>query len=165
MNTNLRWKKSFLSNTYSIYSNGHLIGKLVEKTFSKSGNGILNGEKFSFNTSGFFIQHTDIIDVKVNKVIGEITYSNWMTKATVVTFNNKANWKYDNPWNTKWSISNSSGIQIKYAGSSANGRIDSNTDDSLLLLCGLFVTNYYRQMSIAVMVAIFIPIWASIANK
>ena len=164
MNTSLRWKRSFFSNMYRIYSNGQLVGKLQEKTFSKSADGVLNGEKYSFRTNGIFTQQTVIIDVKDNKVIGEITYSNWRSKATLVTLSNKVYWTYDNPWNTKWSISNSSGIKIKYAGSSTSGRIDSNTEDALLLISGLFVTNYYRQVSIAVLIAVFIPIWASIRH-
>jgi hypothetical protein len=138
---------------------------LEEKTFSKTAHGIFNGEKYIFTTKGFFNRHTDIIHANDNKVIGEITYSSWMSKATLTTLDKKVSWKYDNPWNTKWSISNSSGIRISYAGSTTSGRIDSNTDDSLLLLSGLFVTNYYRQMSIEVIVAVFLPIWASVLHK
>lgn len=54
---------------------------------------------------------------------------------------------------------NSEGVNIKYAGSSASGQIDSNSADALLLLCGLFVTNYYWQMSVAMLIAVLVPIW------
>jgi len=164
MTTNLKWKKNLFSNTYSIYSNDNLIGTLNNKSFSKSADGELNGKKYSFKTNGIFNQHTEIIDSTNNKVIGEITYSNWMTKATLAILDKTVNWKYDNIWNTKWSISNSSGIEIKYASSTTSGIIDSNTDDSLLLLSGLFVTNYYQQMTIAVLFVIFMPIWISTRN-
>ncbi|MCK3683360.1 hypothetical protein [Maribellus sp. YY47] len=72
------------------------------------------------------------------------------------------NWKYDNVWNTKWSLFDHEGIEIKYAGSSTNGRIESNSDDALLLITGLFVTNYYWQVSVGIMLAIFLPIWLNI---
>lgn len=155
---NIQWKKKLLSNTYSIYSNKQIIGKLENKTFSKKASGELNGKEYTFKTKGFLKQNTEIIDNKENKVIGEITYNTWMTKATISISKQSIIWKYDNAWNTKWSISNKAGIEIKYAGTSASGKIESNTDDALLLLSGLYVINYYWQMSIAVMVAVFIPI-------
>jgi len=161
MNNNLKWKKSLFSNTCNIYSNGQLVGNLKDKTFSKSAEGELNGVKYRFKTQGIFRKDTDIIDVGNNKVIGEITYSNWMRKATLKIQDKKVVWKYDNSWNTKWSVSDSSGIEIKYRGSTTSGEIDSNTDDSLLLLSGLFVTNYFRQVALTVIIVIFIPILAS----
>jgi len=162
MRTNLKWEKGFFSNLYNIYSNGQQIGKLKDKTFTQTANGELNGEKYTFKTKGLFKQHTEIIDSLENKVIGEITYNNWMTKATISINGKTINWKYDNLWNTKWSISNSEGINIKYSGSSLSGQIDSNTDNSLILLSGLYVTNYYWHMAIVIFVAAFIPIWAAL---
>lgn len=162
MQTKLRWKKKIFSNLYNIYSNGQQIGKLKDKTFSQTATGELNGKEYTFKTKGFFKQHTEIIDNLENKVIGEIKYNNWMTKATISVDNKTINWKYDNLWNTKWSIFNSEGIKIQYSGSSTSGQIDSNIDDALFLLSGLFVTNYYWQMTIAVLVAVFVPIWTTV---
>ena len=164
MQTSLRWKKGLFSSTYCIYSNDQLIGKLKDKTFSQSADGELNGKKYTFKTKGFFKQRTEIRNDKDNKVIGEITYNNWMTKATLLILNKKTNWKYDNLWNTKWSIFDSEGLKIKYTGSSTRGQIDSNTDDDLLLLSGLFVTNYYWQMTIVVLIVVFVPIWITVLN-
>lgn len=161
MEIKLKWGKKIFSNLYGIYSNGQQIGKLKDKSFSQTATGELNGKEYIFKTKGFFKQHTEVIDSSDNKVVGEITYSNWMTKATISVDKKTINWKYDNLWNTKWSIYNSEGINIKYSGSSTSGQIDSNTDDALLLLTGLFVTNYYWQMTVAVMVAVFIPIWTT----
>ena len=87
-----------------------------------------------------------------------------MTKASISLIDKSINWKYDNVWNTKWSLYDNDGIEIKYAGTSTSGQIESNTDDAVLLLSGLFVTNYYWQVSVAVMVAIFLPIWTTVLN-
>lgn len=161
MQTKLSWKKNFFSNSYSIYSNGQQIGVLKDKTFSQTANGQLYDKEYTFKTKGFFKQQTEIIDSSVNKVVGKIQYNSWMTKATISVDNKTINWKYDNLWNTKWSICNSEGINIQYAGSSTSGQIDSNIDDALLLLSGLFVTNYYWQTTVAVLVAVFVPIWTA----
>jgi hypothetical protein len=84
-----------------------------------------------------------------------------MTKATIELSDRKIFWKYDNVWNTKWSLFDSEGIQIQYQGSSFNGKIEFNSQDDLLVLTGLFITNYYWQITIAVFAAVFIPVWTS----
>ena len=164
MQTKLSWKKNLLSNLYNIYSNDQHVGTLKEKTFSQTTNAELNGKKYIFQTRGFIKQYTEIIDPLENKVIGKITYNNWATKATISINYQLILWKYDNLWSTRWSIYNADGINIKYAGSSSKGQIDSNTDDALLLLTGLFVTNFYWQMSLAVVFIALIPIWTAVLN-
>ena len=162
MKIRLNWEKEIFSSSYSIYSNNQLIGKLKDKTFSQSASGELNGREYIFRTKGLFKQHTEILDKAENRVIGEINYNSWMTKASISINNKEASWKYDNIWSTKWRIFDSEGIEIKYTGSSRKGQIDANTDDALLLLSGLFVTNYYWQWTIIIMVAVFVPIWATV---
>lgn len=159
MQTCLTWRKGLFSNLYEIYSSGNKIGNLRDKTFSRYSSGEINNQRYLFKTSGVFKQHTQIFDQVDNKFIGEIDYNNWMTKATLTINGKLINWRYDNLWNTKWRLINSEGIDIKYSGSSNSGRIDSNVDDALLLLSGLFVTNYYWESTITIMIAIFLPLW------
>ncbi|SRR6056297_17229 len=158
MQKKLKWEKGVFSNLYKIYSNGEQIGNLKDKSFSQSGIGVLDNKEYLFKTKGFFKQKTQIIDTAEKKVVGEINYSNWMTKATITINDKTVNWKYDNVWNTKWSVFNSEGINIEYSGSSTGGQIETNIDDALLLLSGLFVTNYYWQITIVILVAVFVPI-------
>ena len=162
MKTRLHWEKGIFSSTYSIYSDKHLIGKLKDRTFAQAASGELNGREYIFRTKGLFKQHTEILDKAENRVMGEINYNSWMTKASISINNKVASWKYDNMWSTKWRIFDSEGMEIKYTGSSRKGQIDANTDDPLLLLSGLFVTNYYWQMTLIVLVAVFVPIWTSV---
>jgi hypothetical protein len=158
MQTNLTWEKGIFSTLYKIYSNGEQVGSLKNKSFSLSGIGVLDNKEYLFQTKGFFKQKTEIVDAAGNRTIGEINYNNWMTKATITINDKTINWKYDNIWNTKWRVFNSEGIDIKYSGLSTGGQIESNINDALLLLSGLFVTNYYWQITIAILVAIFVPI-------
>jgi hypothetical protein len=164
MNTILTWKKGVFSYTYYIYSEGNLIGKLKNNCFSQSAEGELKGMKYTFKTSGFFKQHTQIMDNQINNIVGEIKYNNWMTKATLSIQNKKTYWKYENMWNTRWSIFSPEGIKINYSGCSTSGKIESNVEDELLLLSGLFVTNYYWYMTVAILVAAFVPIWSSVLH-
>lgn len=161
MQIRLYWKKKFFSNIYNIFSNEQQVGKLRDKAFSVTSNGDLFGKEFTFKTKGIFKQHTEIIDNSENKVIGNISYNSWMTKATISINQKNTYWKYDNVWNTKWRIFNTEGIEIKYEGSYSRGQIETNTEDPLLILTGLYVTNYYWQITTAVMVAVFTPILSS----
>ncbi len=159
MPKHLSYKKKTFSNLYRVYSDSQQIGSLTEKSFSNDASAVLNNKPYNFITSGFFEPTTKIYDLSENKMIGKINYSRWRTKATISLDNKVAHWKYDNVWNSKWSINNNEGIQINYQGSSSSGNIHSNTDDSLLLLSGLFITNYYWQTTIVILLVIFIPIF------
>jgi len=161
MKTNLSWKKDWFSNVYNIYNQDVLVGTFKDKSFSYTATGELNGKGYIFKTKGFLNQRTEIIDSSDNKPIGEITYNSWMNKATITVNNKTVYWKYDNIWNTQWSLLNSEGIQIKYTSSTTNGQIVSNVSDPILILCGLFVTNYYRQMTAAVLIVVFIPLFVN----
>ena len=164
MKTYLEWRKSFISSTYRIYSEKKQVGVLREHTFAQTADGELNGKKYTFRTKGFLNQKTDIIDGLSGETIGLMEYNSWMTKATISIGNRKVLWKYNNMWNTKWSIYDSDSIKIDYAGSTTGGHIESTIDDDLLLLTGLFVTNYYWQITTLILTAIFIPIIANFSN-
>lgn len=152
MQTNLKWEKNILSNLDDkIYSNNQLIGLLRNSVFSQKTHGELNGKRYIFQTKGFLNQHTDIIDSLENRVVGEITYNSWMTKASISINDKQFNWRYSNLWNSKWSISNSEEVSINYSGRSISGQIDSNTSNALLLLTGLFIFNYYSQTTICIL--------------
>lgn len=164
MQTNLTWKKGLLSSLYQIYENGIRIGYLKDKTISQSSIGLIDDKEYLFHTRGFLNQHTLIFDNYENKLIGEIRYNNWMNKATITINDKTVYWKYDNLFNTKWSLFDSEEVNIRYSGSSLSGHINSNTNNSLLLLCGLFVTNYYWQLTIAIVITTLIPVWMLILN-
>ena len=158
MQLNYNWKKGIFSESYQIFNNETQVGSLSNKCFSQTAHGELNEEKYTFKTTGFFKQHTQIIENNENKIIGEITYNNWMNKATININGQQFDLKYDNIWNTKWSISSLNETQISYNSTSCTGQIQSNTDNELLILSGLFVANYYIQMTLVVLLIVFIPI-------
>jgi hypothetical protein len=158
MKTSLTWTKGIFSSIYHLFSNGNLIGSL-EESFTKSAKGSFNGKNYIFRTQGFLKHNTMIIDCSDNKIIGQIDFSNWMTKAVITINGKKINWKYDNSWSTRWSLFDADGIIATFSGSTTKGFIDTNIDDGLLILSGLFVTNFYWQMSFfIILIIVFIPI-------
>ena len=157
MQLNYNWRKGIFSESYQIFNNETQVGSLSNKCFSQTAYGELNEEKYTFKTCGVFKQHTQIIE-NYNKIVGEITYNNWMNKATININGQQFDLKYNNIWNTKWSISSLNETQISYNSTSCTGQIQSNTDNELLILSGLFVANYYIQMTLVVLLIVFIPI-------
>lgn len=164
MKTQLNWKKGALSTTYHIFSKGQSIGQLQDNAFKRYSDGEIRNKKYRFLTEGLFKQHTSIIDRESNKAIGNIQYNSWMNKAEIKIHGRSLYWKYDNAWQTKWSISEDKGVLLNFSGGMTKGIIEGNDPDDLHALTGLFVTNYYTQVGIAVLVAVFLPIWASVGN-
>lgn len=107
------------------------------------------------STKDFYVAHGQVSPL----ANGLATAADWMTKATISIFDKTFIWKYENIWNTKWSVIDSEGISINYSGDSTSGKIESTLEDDLLLLTGLFVTNYYWQITIVIIFIIFIPMW------
>ncbi|MFZ5939537.1 MAG: hypothetical protein ACOYXB_03095 [Bacteroidota bacterium] len=158
------WKRGLFSNTCGIYSNGELVGSIHEKSFSKWSEGTFKGRSFLFRTTGFLKQQTEIIEKEDMRVIGQIVYGNWMNRATISLEGRTFMWKYENAWNTKWLILDDQGPLVSYAGTMSKGRIEARTDEALLIVTGMAITNYFWQLSVAAFVAIFVPIWVSVLH-
>jgi hypothetical protein len=152
------WKKKFFGSKYQIFGAQQTTGELKERAFSQNSYGHLNEKKYTFLTKGFWKQTTHIMDSSKEEKIGEINYSGWMTRATIKLNSKEYFWQYDNMWNTKWRIFDHEGTLVQYSGSSTGGQIFSNTDNEPLLLSGLFVTNYYWQITAVIIIIIIFPL-------
>lgn len=158
------WRKGFFSNTYSIFKKGLPVGNLRTKSFSSNASAYINGKQFNFITKGFINQSALIIERNSNKVIGKITFNSWRTKANIEFEDTIAELKSNNIWNSSWLITGNRGETIRLKNRTTNGTIESTTDDERLLMAGLFATNYYQQVSIAIFIAIFMPLYISILS-
>ena len=159
MKTVLTWKKGAFSSTCRISSGKEIIGELTNYTFKQTAEGVIRNKRYFFRTKGLFKQETQIINGESDQVIGTIVYGSMMNKATIQFKDRTINWKYDNAWQTRWSLYDNLGIYMKFAGGMSKGTIEFEEEDDLLVLTGMFVTNYYQQAMIAILVAVFIPIW------
>lgn len=161
MKSLLTWKKGTFSSTCQISSGEEIIGELANYTFKQTAEGVIRNKRYLFRTKGLFKQETQIIDGENDQIIANITYNSWKSRATIQLTDRTLYWKYDNAWQSKWSLFDDQGILMKFAGGSSKGTIECEEDNDLLVLTGMFVTNYYQQAMIAVLVAVFIPIWVT----
>ncbi len=162
MTTILNWKQKPLSHTSEIYHGNKVVGSIKENSMNQHANGLINGKKFIFRTSGFIKSNTLIVDGETDKIVGNITYNSWMTKARIKTPEGIAHWKYDNSFNTKWSLKDDNDLNITY--SRSNGIIKTDHQNDLLLLTGLYISQYYRRITFLMLFVVFVPILVTIIN-
>jgi len=151
MNTLINWKKGFFSSSYQLLASGIPCGFLKVKTFRNNTEGELNNKKYIFENRGFWKSETYIIDALTNAQIAVIKYDSWKNKAVIEYSENKYRFEFDNFWHTKWNILLNEEIVVSFKTTVfyTKGEIFSNSADELLILTGIYISNYYMQRTAA----------------
>jgi hypothetical protein len=149
METQYKWKTKLFRNNFEIFKYDEIAGELKRGGWKRKWTGELNGKKVLFEIKGFFDKDFLISNLDDESLIGKIIFNTWRTKATITIHEKDYFWQYDNFFHSKWSISNDNGNLIKYESHFKNGDINSYTDDSLLILTGLFIRDYLQQRAAA----------------
>ncbi|MDE5423551.1 hypothetical protein L3073_15130 [Ancylomarina sp. DW003] len=145
MNTELSWEKDTFSRNYTLFDSQKLCGYLKRDFLSQSANGEINGELYSFKTSGFIKKNTIVYDGLTGKSLTVINYDELRSRAILSVGDKVLYFKFDSLLQNSWHLSGTGGEYIAYSSSSNKGYINSTTDDSLLLLSGLLVADYFRK--------------------
>ena len=145
MKQNLNWKKAFFKTTIEIFNFSIPAGKLKPRIWTNSADGELNGKKFIFKTEGFFRRKTLVIDAAKNSQVALISFNSWRKTARIENSGKLINFKFINFWNTKWNLSDDNGILVSYKGNTIKGDIETNNQNDMLILSGLFIASYFRK--------------------
>lgn len=153
----LTWRKGIFDSNYQLYTNSEIKGSLIFSSWKNNARGIAS-KNYYFTTEGFLNPITKIRDENHHQ-IGVITYNSWKLKATV-TFNDldHASWGYTNSWLSQWTISNHRDKHIHYHSSTGAGTAQSNNDDELLLLSGLYIREFFSRALILIVIAVFVAV-------
>ena len=154
----INWSSELFSSTTNITTKSKSIGKLINESFSQYTNAEFENKKFRFFKKGIFETTTLISDLEDNKIIGRIIYDSWKTKAYIELYDNKYTWKSESFWTGKWSLSSKTEKLMDFKSNFSSGVINSITNDSLLILTGLHITNYYLRTILLFLLIILIPI-------
>ncbi len=154
MNTELSWKKDIFSRNYTLFNNQKLCGYIKRNLLSQSAIGTINNEVFSFKTNGVFKKNTIVYDMGTYKSLAVITYDELRSRAILSVGNRVLYFKYDNFLQTHWRLDGIAGEHILCSSSLNKGCIDSTTDESILLLSGLLVADYYKESQITVLISL-----------
>jgi len=158
---NLNWKSEIFSSTIIVSKKNKKIAFFTSELFSETTSLKIDEIKYNFFKKGIFSEKTLIFNTSTKEIIGEIVYESFKTKARIKLNDKNYIWKNENFWNSKWSLTDENGILTKYDSNFSGGQIESITNDYLLILTGLFTTNYYLRMIFIAMISILIPILAS----
>jgi hypothetical protein len=157
----LNWKSEIFSSTIIVFDKNKKIGFFKSELFSDNTSLKINKTKYNFFKKDIFSQKILIFNTSTKEIIGEINYESFKTKAQIKLNDKSYSWKYENFWNNKWSLTDENGILSEYDSNFNGGQIESITNDYLLILTGLFTTNYYLKMITFFIVCILIPLLAS----
>jgi hypothetical protein len=119
---------------------------------------------FLGSTYELYSENIPIIDPEKETVIGRITYNGWMTKGRIELRGNNFDWRFNNAWNTRWSVSNTEKRNINYRCKTTRGNIEVGIDDDILALSGLYIHNYNSQITATALIVVFIPVWIAALN-
>ncbi|OFY60546.1 MAG: hypothetical protein A2Y71_00545 [Bacteroidetes bacterium RBG_13_42_15] len=147
MEIQYNWKTRLFSNRFEIYQNDILKGELYKGVWSRKVIGELNTRRLIFETRGLFKYDTQIIDAQGEMTIGQIKYTSWKAKSTILFQNKEYKWQFDNFLRSRWSISNENGPVIKYHSNAFSGIITSYIRDEILILTGFYIRNFLKQRS------------------
>jgi len=149
---NLSWKKGMFSSTYKLFSGEQEAGYLKERTWSRKADGVLNGTKVTFRKKGVFSSKAEIIDPETEETLGQIEMSTWRNKASIILGEKTLKWRFSNNWNTKWELLENGNPIVKYKSRTFSGEAESQIQNELMLLTGLFIFNHFTQIMLTVVI-------------
>lgn len=147
---NLSWKKGIFSSTYKLFSGEQEAGYLKERTWSRKAEGVLNETKVSFRKKGVFSNKVEITDPETVETLGQIEMSTWKNKASITLGEKMLKWRFSNNWNTKWELLEDGNPIVKYKSRTFSGEGESQIEDELMMLTGLFIFNHFTQILLTI---------------
>ncbi|QXP74300.1 hypothetical protein H0I31_09070 [Tenacibaculum sp. AHE15PA] len=156
----LQWSKDFFDTSTKLTEANKNIAVLNAEWFSDTANLELNDEKFKFEKQGVFSSDFLIKNTTEKKVIGSIKYHSFKTRATVKIEDKEFIWTQKDFWGSQWILTDNNQTIATYKSDYfSGGKIETTSDDYLLISTGLFITNYYLKMMLAFFMIIMIPIF------
>jgi len=152
----LSWRKGLFDSNYQVINNGLLRFSMNFSSWKNSAIATTQAGIYLLKSEGFSKPETKIVD-NTNTVLAVITYDWLGFKARIVFSSGETfDWSYQNSWLSRWSLNNHKDKQILYNASTGNGLIHTNVDDDMLVLCGLFIREYYSRILFGFIIVVLI---------
>jgi|GEM_PF-2894720 len=152
------WKKTFFSNSYKVFKKEEKVGLLSQKWFSQDARAKIGLEELSFKSYSIFSSEINIID-KNNIHIGRIKYNIWKTEADIQLNGDNYYCKMDGFFSfnvvVRKSKINPTGLII-VKGNSQKGEVQDYHNNSKLILCGIYLMNYYIEFWVSLILIGFL---------
>ena len=154
----INWKSNWLSSNFQLFVDGIQKGTIVFGTWKSDAETMFEDKNYLFTNVGFWQSRTNVIDRNTNELVAIINYDSWKSKAIINMKNGEQyEWKSTNFWQSQWIVSNYKDANIMYSSTTQSGAISSDSDNSLLIIAGLFIKQIYNKRG-AAFVACLVPI-------
>jgi hypothetical protein len=148
-NIKLSWKRGFFSKMWNIYRNNRQVGFMERASFfSRKTIAEIDGRKYEFRDKRiFYSTKVEVIDMPANNAIGKIQINFGKGSAYIRIGNEISTLKLINQWKNTFKLHNPAGLKILYNGtfSDTSGKIETNKEDEINLLSGLYVYTAYSR--------------------
>lgn len=142
----LSWRKGLFDSNYQVFNNGFLKFSMNFISWKNSAIATTPDGIYMFKSEGFSKPETKLLNNK-NEVLAIITYDWGRFQAKIVFASGDTfDWSFQNSWLKRWSLNNHKDKQILFNASTGSGLLHTNVDDDLIILCGLFVREYYSRL-------------------
>lgn len=158
MNKIYNWKRRILKETTEIFEEGKPLGVIRKNPWRERASASMYGHKYKFISRGQLKPKTVVYDEENEQELARIEYSTWCDKATIRYKGNEYEWKFNNLWLTKWSLSRD-GEVVAGSVSETKGNLQASTADDVLILSGIFLTNQVTEITLIGVIAALIPVW------
>ncbi|MEH3115881.1 hypothetical protein [Pedobacter terrae] len=152
----LSWRKGLFESNYQAFNNGLLKFSLNFISWKNSAIATTQCGIYLFKSEGFSKPETKLLNNQ-HGVLAIITYD-WIRFQAKVVFasGDTFDWSFQNSWLRRWSLNNHRDKQILFNASTGSGILHTNVDDDLLILCGLFIREYYSRLLVGFSIIIFL---------
>ena len=154
----LNWKSVFFSNMINITEHTKKIGFLKSDAFSYTTKLEINKNKYQFVKEGFLSNVFIIKNCATNKKVGEIKFEAFKTQATIKLEGKEYIWKQKEFWKRNYILTLNNKVISTYYSKFSGGQIEAINDDYLLLVAGIYTTNYYLKTLFLFFIVILLPI-------
>ncbi|PWS28647.1 hypothetical protein DHW03_02020 [Pedobacter yonginense] len=161
----INWKRNWLNSKFELFVDGMQKGAIIFNSWKNEAESNFEHQDYTFKCVGFWRPKTNVFDKKTNELVAVISYDNWKTRAVIhLNSGEQFEWKPTNFWKSQFSVSNHIDTNIVYSPLSNTGSISSDTDNSLIIIAGLFIKQVYNKRGMT-LVACFVPIMIAATSR
>ncbi|MGB3468087.1 MAG: hypothetical protein WBA74_22570 [Cyclobacteriaceae bacterium] len=141
MTNSLSWSMNLFGTSFEVKNNRGSVGRLKLKPLSSVAEGFIGSKEYRFKPKGIFSTKVEVWQIGHSLPVAHIRYGTWGRKALITIDQKQYTWKYENIWQTKWSLRSNDVILIQSKDNSmfSKGTIESGSTDQLLVLICLYV--------------------------
>jgi len=150
MTTNLNWNKNLYRNQIKIFQGFQKHSSLTGNLLNTKVIGSFKENKYIFKRNNS--NDISIVDLRTDEEVVTIKINKLVNKSVINLKGKNYTFSYENFFKSSWTIKQDYKDLIKYKSNFNRGRINSETDDELLILTGMYLSNQFWKTGVSIVV-------------